>query len=666
MRGNLVPMALRMWTLDLAREQCAGLDHLRRLCDLTLEAGYNAFGLYLEHRFAYPSAPWAQGKGCLTPEMVRALQSEYRTLQIVPFINLLGHFEGFLYTEEGTPFAELAFKGLQACPSKPAFVYLAHRLLQDTLEVFESSLIHIGGDETQHLGACPDCRARVKEFEKKIGVDGKARIFADHFAPLVQQVVDAGRRPALWGDMLLAHPEAMAGIDKSALIFDWQYFQGPGHTGHQFQSHGFDVVYCPTLHTYNATWLHLPQSERNVVEHVAAAHADHAYGVCLTTWECGLFGNCETLLPAIRAAGEVMLNGPKIAADLARKANLGKEIQLEAEIAKDLEATLAVPAGVADGILTSLMDRRASEAVLLLGPRELTVMLRIDDTQQEPATIPLETGAAVLRRLATISGMASQASSVRRTGAIRGTYKEVPFAMEAVSEPTKQGVRFVLTMTPWTSTTAYGAVRGAENFLGAYLADGETAEKWARLMGIDLLDAGPPFEFGGIRSGIKCRMLLYSNPFLLWLRHRELCGPAGDRALAIFEQAVAVAPDASMRGVADFAKSAIQFVRFAEEAHQAYRAGNSATAATALHPCRQIFENLVKIARSNNLRCGGSLADIERCQTAKEHVERVMRRIREYGDGSLGYRPSFEMITHPQFVPHDQAAWWLINSWARE
>jgi hypothetical protein len=43
-----------------------------------------------------------------------------------------------------------------------------------------------------------------------------------------------------------------------------------------------------------------------------------------------------------------------------------------------------------------------------------------------------------------------------------------------------------------------------------------------------------------------------------------------------------------------------------------------------------------------------------------------MRRLKEYGDGSLGYLPAFEIITHPKFMPHDQASWWLINTWANE
>src|SRR5580704_14895694 len=155
-------MQLRMWSYDLAREQAPTLDHLRRLCRVSLDSGFNALGLYLEHRFAYPSAPWAHGTGALTPESVGILVREFPELKIVPCINLLGHFEGILYTEEGRRFAEESFKGMQACPSKPGFNRFVESLLEDTLKAFPSDLIIIGGDETAQLGCCQECKARVK------------------------------------------------------------------------------------------------------------------------------------------------------------------------------------------------------------------------------------------------------------------------------------------------------------------------------------------------------------------------------------------------------------------------------------------------------------------------------------------------------------------------
>jgi len=146
----------------------------------------------------------------------------------------------------------------------------------------------------------------------------------------------------------------------------------------------------------------------------------------------------------------------------------------------------------------------------------------------------------------------------------------------------------------------------------------------------------------------------------------ELCGEVGDKALDVLERAIAVAPDSAYRGVSEFAKLAIEFVRQAETAHRFYAAHRPGEAAASLIPCRQVFENLAKIAKATNIRIGGSRADIERCQVAQRHVELVIRRVKEYGDGSLGYLPSFETLTHPKFMPHDQGNWWLINSWANE
>lgn len=489
-------MPLKIWTYDLAREQCASPEFLSRLARLTLESGYDGLGLYLEHRFAYEAAPWATGSGAITPEDINHLRREFPSLRLIPFINLLGHTEGFLYTERGKRFAEERFKGLSACPSNPAFKEFARYLLDDTLRAFDDELIHLGGDETAQLGRCPACASR-----------DKAALYAKHFAPMCERVVQAGHRPGLWGDMFLEHPEALDAIPKSTIIFDWRYFDSPLASSRRFKDAGFDVVCCPTLHTYNSTWLNVNQAENNVKQaHYAAAELDA--GICITTWECGLFGNYEALLPAVKWASSA--NG-------------------------------------------SLAD-----------------------------------------------------------------------------------------------------------------AFGEEKE-WAKLMGEDLVSLGGIFAAGKIRSSLKCRVLLYGNPFLAWMHHaEELAGPIGDQALAIAERAVYVGATTATRGIAGFLKLAIQFVRHADEARQAYAQGLPGLAASSLAPCRTLFDELEKIALATHLNSGGSLADIERCRIAKRHVEEVIKRIRQYGSGQMGYLPSFEALTHHQFCPHDQGCWWRINSWGNE
>jgi hypothetical protein len=99
------------------------------------------------------------------------------------------------------------------------------------------------------------------------------------------------------------------------------------------------------------------------------------------------------------------------------------------------------------------------------------------------------------------------------------------------------------------------------------------------------------------------------------------------------------------------------------KSYEAYRNRKPGEAASALAPIRQIFEDLERIANATHLTIGGSIVDIERCKVAKKMVETVMLRIKHYGDGSLGYLPSYESIIQPQFIPHDQANWWLQNDW---
>lgn len=498
---------MRMWMLDVAREQCVSREHLFRYATETLDAGYDALGLYLEHRFAYPSTPWSHGTGVLTPETIRAVRSEFPSLRLVPFVNLLGHVEGFLYTEPGHRWAEEEMKGLQACASNPDFVRFAEGILDDTLAIFDDEWVHIGGDETAQLGKCPTCQARVDAHPG----DGKAALYAEHFGPLAARVVQAGRTPAVWGDMFLEHPDALAAMPRETVLFDWQYFNGVAETAAQLGAHGHRVVGCPALHVYNAAWMHLGPSDENIRQVARDVQALNLEGVCLTTWETTMFSSYDTLLPAVRAARAIM-----------------------------------------------------------------------DDPE------------------------------------------------------------------------------GAPSLQSAY--DSE----WANLMGVALNELGGVWGHSRHRHKLKSRMFLYADPFLASQHHaEEICGPVGDQALALVERAFAATDDEAEKGVALACRSMIEFVRMAHVAHLLYAEGQTERAVSALAPTRYLFETLERTAKRTHDRIGGSLADIERARRAKAHVETVIQRIRQYGDGSLGYVPAWNVLTHPNFMPHDQASWWIVNAWGR-
>lgn len=496
-------MPLRMWMLDVAREQSPTLDHLYQFASTSLDAGYDSLGLYLEHRFAYPSAPWATGKGCITPDMVRSLRMEFPSLQVVPFINLLGHMEGFLNCEQGSGFRETPFRGMQGCPSNPDFTKFCRELLSDTLEAFDSETVHIGGDETWELAMCPRCAPSDD--------DRKSQLYGDHFGPLAAAVVASGRRPAVWGDMFLEHPDALKSLPKETLLFDWQYFGGVRESAPRLGALGHSVVGCPSIQTYSAAWMHLELSEANVRQVSQDVQDLGLHGVCLTTWECGLFGAYDTVLPCVTASKGIM---------------------------------------------------------------------------EDP--------------------------------------------------------------------------HGAPGFLDAFGPE----SRWASLMGVELNALGGVFGPDGHRHRLKSRLLLYSNPFLAWKHHaEELSSEIGLRALEICERAIQATNDEAQKGVAMVVRGAVEFVRIAEAAHRHYMRDEPEMAVKTLAPARHLFDTLETLARRTQVRIGGSLADVERCKAARKHVETVMSRIQKYGRKELGYLPSFDTISHPRFIPHDQACWWGVNKW---
>lgn len=274
------------WMIDLARDATLSPAWLRGAA----EAGYDAVGLYLEHRFAYRSAPWAAGPGALTPETVRSL--DRRGLRLIPFLNTLGHMEGFIRAEEGRWLAEgPAVGSLQMCPSREPCVRFAEALIEDALDAFDDEWVHIGGDETKQLGQCPACA-------------GKTDLYARHFSRLCRFVLDRGRRPCLWGDMLLQHPDALDAIPRQTVIFDWQYFGSPRATTRIFRDRGFDVVGCPSIQTYNSGWCFLDATRDNI-----DAHAAVSKDVFVTTWELTYFTQYETILPVVWAAARRLRDG---------------------------------------------------------------------------------------------------------------------------------------------------------------------------------------------------------------------------------------------------------------------------------------------------------------------------------------------------------------------
>jgi len=154
-----------------------------------------------------------------TPNDVRnfvRLAKQYG-LTVIPKVPLMGHMEWVLQWPWWAHLQENNDRR-EVCPRHPDTPAFVRRLPGSVRNLFpDARMIHIGGDESFSLATCPRCRTS--------GL-AKGEIYLNHYLPLIQQVQVAGKRPMIYGDMILAHPEIIERVPRSTIICDWDYWSG--------------------------------------------------------------------------------------------------------------------------------------------------------------------------------------------------------------------------------------------------------------------------------------------------------------------------------------------------------------------------------------------------------------------------------------------------------
>ncbi|HEX2101346.1 MAG TPA: family 20 glycosylhydrolase, partial [Candidatus Synoicihabitans sp.] len=185
---------------------------------------YQELYLHLEDAVDYPSLPGvARADAYSWSEFTRLVEAASRVgLRVVPIVNLLGHTQYLIKTPEWRDLNELRgsdgspLDRGQICPLHPRTLEVASRLLDDVAPLCTAGKVHVGLDESFHLGRHPLSRAEIAE----VGL-------ATHFARYVQRLhgLAATRRLRLgiWADMLIFLRDAIPQLPPDLIAYDWYY-----------------------------------------------------------------------------------------------------------------------------------------------------------------------------------------------------------------------------------------------------------------------------------------------------------------------------------------------------------------------------------------------------------------------------------------------------------
>ena len=215
---------IRAFQWDLAR-QVERLDFLLEQLPRYAAWGYQELYLHLEDAVHYPSLPGIGRDDAYTYEELGelVLKAAQAGIRVVPIVNLLGHTQYLikhpalrelneLRDERGDPLVNG-----QICPLHPRFPDIAEKLLRDIAPYCTAGKVHVGLDESFHLGKCPRCREEVA----RIGLAGH---FAGHVNRLHQLAAARDLQLGLWADMLYFIPEAIPLLPRGLTAYDWYYY----------------------------------------------------------------------------------------------------------------------------------------------------------------------------------------------------------------------------------------------------------------------------------------------------------------------------------------------------------------------------------------------------------------------------------------------------------
>jgi hypothetical protein len=216
-------LPIRAFQWDLAR-QVEKLDWLLAQLPRYADWGYQELYLHLENAVEYPSLPKVARPGAYSyRQLERLVTAATRAgIGVVPIVNLLGHTQYLirvpalrdlneLRAEDGTP-----LPAGQICPLHPRTLEVAELLLRDMRPFCTAGKVHVGLDESFHLGQHPLSRAEVD----RIGLPA-------HFANYVHRLQalnhKLGLRMGLWADMLYFLPDAIPLLPRGLIAYDWYY-----------------------------------------------------------------------------------------------------------------------------------------------------------------------------------------------------------------------------------------------------------------------------------------------------------------------------------------------------------------------------------------------------------------------------------------------------------
>ncbi|MDE6881658.1 MAG: family 20 glycosylhydrolase [Lachnospiraceae bacterium] len=277
---------------DVTRGRIPTLSYLKGLADNLAFYKINQLQLYIEHSYLFEdlSEMWRDDTP-LTAQDILELDSYCRKLQIelIPNISCFGHLYKLLRTKTYEHLCELPGTGGQPFGFVDRMMHhtidvtneesltLIKGLIEEFMPLFTSKHFNIGADETFDLG-----KGRSLSEAERVGVK---RLYIDHVRKLCEFLVEKGKIPMFWGDIVCDFPEVIRELPEQTICLNWGYDREQSDESTRKLAKAGAVQYsCPGVSGWNQFVNRLDVAYENIKRMCTYARQYHTEGVLTTDW----------------------------------------------------------------------------------------------------------------------------------------------------------------------------------------------------------------------------------------------------------------------------------------------------------------------------------------------------------------------------------------------
>ncbi|NRB49888.1 MAG: beta-N-acetylhexosaminidase [Saprospiraceae bacterium] len=265
---------------DISRGPLSNMRFLKEQIRKLAALKVNHLTFYIEHVVKTKGDPNFSPPDAITIDEFEALTAYAKQyhIELIGSFQSLGHFRNILSHPE---YRKLGASDRMLKPADPEVLDFLKSVYSEMLPAFSSPYFNINADEAWDL-----VRGSMKSVSDSVGA---GNLFGQHIQPLLSYLDKSGKRPMLWGDMLLAHPEAFSYLPKGTTVLTWEYGALKDYSAwiDPLQQRKLDFWVCPGILNSNKIIPDVQTNFTNLQHFIKEGKEKGASGVMTTIWDDG-------------------------------------------------------------------------------------------------------------------------------------------------------------------------------------------------------------------------------------------------------------------------------------------------------------------------------------------------------------------------------------------